>query len=331
MKKTCRTVLGLAAITALALSTTATQAGGRKTKIDAPIISCGDASQVSINLQVCALGGPGATGLPAGFSIQWETLTDFQNGPDGIPGTADDNTWKSSDDPTLCKASLSGNANLSRYNLTPGQCVTVNIGEFLLDEGASFSCQNCNGPSDGFPCPLECGTPYVFRAFGHATSTLNRSDYTANLSCSTDPCGPQGIGDCTLTQGYWRTHNLESTQCIPDLSGNIGPLCVAWPVDSLVLGTVTYTEPQLVSILNTPASGNGLIALAHQLIAAKLNIDNGADGTALGTAIQDADNLIGGLVVPPVGTGVLAPASTSALIATLTSFNEGGIGPGHCD
>src|ERR1041385_7416397 len=41
MKKTCRTVLGLAAITALALSTTATQAGGRKTKIDAPIISCG--------------------------------------------------------------------------------------------------------------------------------------------------------------------------------------------------------------------------------------------------------------------------------------------------
>jgi hypothetical protein len=176
---------------------------------------------------------------------------------------------------------------------------------------------------------LECGTEYVFRAFGHATSTLNRSDFTVNQSCSTLPCGGTGAG-CTLTQGYWKTHNQYSTQCVPDINGNIGPLCVTWPVASMTLGSVNYSVSQLVSILNTPASGNGLIALAHQLIAANLNIASGADGTAVAQAISDANALIGSLVIPPVGSGSLAPSVTSTLITTLTSFNEGGIGPGHC-
>jgi len=43
-----------------------------------------------------------------------------------------------------------------------------------------------------------------------------------------------------------------------------------------------------------------------------------------------ADGLIAGLVVPPVGDGYLDPGVTSAYIATLTSFNEGAIGPGPC-
>jgi hypothetical protein len=101
-------------------------------------------------------------------------------------------------------------------------------------------------------------------------------------------------------------------------------------VTSLTLGTVSYTDLELLSIFNTPAGGNGLISLAHQLMAAKLNIANGADGSSVAGAIAAADALIGGLVVPPVGTGFLAPKNTSSLNATLTSFNQGDIGPGHC-
>jgi hypothetical protein len=104
-----------------------------------------------------------------------------------------------------------------------------------------------------------------------------------------------------------------------------------WPVTSLTLGAVPYTEGELCSIFSTPAAGNGLIVLAHQLIAAKLNIANGADGTAAAEAIVDAGALIGGLVVPPVGSGSLPNSAASALTATLTSYNEGAIGPGHCD
>jgi hypothetical protein len=47
--------------------------------------------------------------------------------------------------------------------------------------------------------------------------------------------------------------------------------------NSLVIGTVQHTADQLCSIFNTtPAGGNGLVSLAHQLIAAQLNIANGA-------------------------------------------------------
>jgi hypothetical protein len=35
-------------------------------------------------------------------------------------------------------------------------------------------------------------------------------------------------------------------------------------------------------------------------------------------------------VVPPVGPGYLAPATTSGLTQTLDDYNNGVIGPGHC-
>jgi hypothetical protein len=295
----------VATIVTLALCSTPAFAG-KKTMMDTPTITCAGSTQTGINLQVCAPAGTGATGAPAGFSIQWLTAAQL---------AADGGVWPSSGDPAvLCDASFSGNANLSRYNLLPGQCVTVDVGDFLFDNGASTDCIQ----------DLLCGTDYVFRAFAHASSTLNRSNFTANQTCSTLACG--NTGGCTLTQGYWKTHN--DTVCAVDPTS---PLCVAWPVTSLTLGTVTYSQADLLAIFNTtPAGGNGLVALAHQLIAAKLNIAAGADGSAVAIAIISADALIGGLVVPPVGSGFLSAGSTSTLTSTLDSFNQGGIGPGHC-
>jgi hypothetical protein len=251
---------------------------------------------VSISIKVTA----GATGAPAGFSLQWMTAANY---------AANGNQWYLSDDTRLCKASFSGNANLSRYNLEPNESVTVNVGEFLFDNGAST---NCDGA-------LVCGTQYVFRVFAHANSTLNRSAFTGNLFCSTLACGTTGEG-CTFTQGYWKTHG-------PIPTGNNTNM---WKVDSLTLGTVTYTDLQLQAILDTPAKGNGLIALAHQLIAAKLNVANGADPSAIAATIDAADALIGGLVIRPVGAGSLKPDVTSALTEVLAQYNEGGTGPGHC-
>jgi hypothetical protein len=271
-------------------------AAGKKTKYDAPTVTCGGNSQVSINLIVTA----GSTGAPSGFSIQWMTKSAFE---------ANGNVWLSSDDSLLCKASFSGNANLSRYNLTAAQAVTVNIGEFLFDNGAST---NCGGA-------LACGTDYVFRAFAHADNKLNRSDFTVNQVCSTAACGH--VETCTLTQGYWKTHG-------PIPTGNNSN---EWAVDSLTLGTTQYTGLQLQAIFDTPASGNGLIALAHQLIAAKLNLAKGADATDVAAAITAADALIGSLVVPPVGAGFLKPGVTSSLTGTLAAYNEGTTGPGHCE
>ncbi len=294
----------LIAALAITLLTIIPVFAGKVDKMSLPTIACAGSTQTSITLQVTA----GATGAPAGFSLHWMKAEDFAaNGDvwpesDCVPGT------ESGCAASFCAASFSGNANLSRYNLGPYQSVMVNIGDFLFDNGASTSC----------PVALECGTAYVFRAFAHANSALKRSDFTAAITCSTLPCGNQGT--CTLTQGFWKTHGPIPT----------GNNTNAWPVTSLKLGNVTYTDQQLLDILNTPASGNGLIALAHQLIAAKFNILSGADPSTIGEAVDAADALIGSQVIPPVGAAALKAALTSSLTTELAGYNEGLTGPGHC-
>ena len=273
---------------------------GPKPKLSTPGISCAGATQTSINIQVCA----GASGLPNGFSLDWLKASDY---------AANANHWFSSGSPLACTAGFSGSANLSRYNLGPYECVTVNVGDFLFDNGASTNCA----------IGLDCGTQYMFRAFGHGNSTYNRSDDTAVLGCATLDCGHST--SCTFTQGYWKTHGVVPT----------GNNAYAWPdaakASGLQLGSVSYTAADLLSILNKPAAGNGLVALAHQLIAAKLNVAAGGDPTAVAADIATSDALIGSLVIPPLGGGYLAPSLTSGLVGALSSYNEGATGPGHCD
>jgi hypothetical protein len=118
---------------------------------------------------------------------------------------------------------------------------------------------------------------------------------------------------CTFTQGYWKNH--------PEV----------WVGQSVTLGSTNYTQAQLLSIFGRPVKGNGLVSLSHQLIAAKLNIAAGADPTDAAAAIAAADALIGGLVVPPIGSGYLAPSSTASLTTALDNYNNGVTGPGHCN
>lgn len=273
-------------------------AAAPKPKMSTPRVACAGAGDANLFVSVTA----GTTGAPAGFSLQWTTEHEFNNLFGGI--------WPASDTTVgFCKASFSGNAFGSRYNLSPNESTTVEIGDFLFDSGASTTCAQ----------PLACGATYVFRAFAHADSTRQRSDFTTpNLSCATTPCEP--TGGCTLTQGYWKTHG-------PIPTGNNSNM---WPVTELALGNVTYTELQLQAILDKPAQGNGLIALAHQLIAAKLNVANGADSTSIAAAIASADAMVGNLVVPPVGGSSLPTSVTSSLTSALDGYNNGLTGPGHC-
>jgi cysteine-rich repeat protein len=116
--------------------------------------------------------------------------------------------------------------------------------------------------------------------------------------------GGGGGEACGFTQGYWKNHPA------------------AWPVDSLELGSASYSKAELLAIFHRPVAGNGLISLAHQLIAAKLNVANGADGSTISDEITAADALIGAREVPPVGNGYLSPSSTSSLVGALDQFNN---------
>jgi hypothetical protein len=147
---------------------------------------------------------------------------------------------------------------------------------------------------------------YSVQAVGTNSLILNRTTTITQafneFACAAQSCRTVG---CTLTQGFWKNH--------PD----------DWPVSTLTLGTVSYTEAQLLQILNQPVKGNGLVSLAHQLIAAKLNLANGASGGGISAVIAAADALIGGLIVPPIGSGVLSTTATGTLVTALDSFNNG--------
>jgi hypothetical protein len=155
------------------------------------------------------------------------------------------------------------------------------------------------------PTPTPTSTPSPT-----PTATVTPSPTATATATPTPTSTPVA---CVRGQGYWKNH--------PD----------QWPVTELQLGNVTYTQDELLSFLRQPVNGNGLVSLAHHLIAAKLNVANGADSSCIQQTIADADALIGDLVVPPVGDGYLAPRDVEALKDILEDYNEGRLCAPSCD
>jgi hypothetical protein len=123
------------------------------------------------------------------------------------------------------------------------------------------------------------------------------------------------VGKCPLTQGFWKNHPSD------------------WPVSSLLIGGVTFTEDQLLGVLETPPSGgNAALILAHQLIAALLNIANGSNPDAISNTINDAQSLLGALCGASLASCTVAASSTvgQSMIndaAILDNYNEGKLTP----
>jgi hypothetical protein len=233
----------------------------------------------------------GPSGAPNGFTVRWmDQSTYLGNGSQFAVAVGDKANFYG--EPTL----NTFDGQYTTFALAPNQTIRVEIGDLTDETGVS-----------GTRGELEQGVRYYFAAFANDADGNADSDLSVVVSDATTD-----NTNCTYTQGYWKNH--------PN----------AWPVNGLLLGTVFYTKAQLISILEQEVNGNGLVSLAHQLIAAKLNIAQGADPTAAAAAIAAADALIGGLVVPPVGTDELDPADTDALTQTLDDYNNGITGPGHC-
>ena len=270
--------------------------------LDAPSLQLDYSSRTSAMLEVTA----GNSGAPSGFTVEWMDASVF----DAL------GAWPAASDPRIQRMDFVGTPTLNiesgtrSYLLNPSEVAGVEIGD-LFDE---------TGVVGNAMTELTPGAGYVVRVRANGGSGDEASVYSATQRFSTLGIPTQ---NCTYTQGYWKNHGAGACH-----SGNNADV---WPAGSLTLGTVNYTAAQLCAIFNQPAEGNGLTSLAHQLIAAKLNIAQGAVApAAVAQAIADADALIGGLVAPPIGAGSLAPAVTSGLTNTLDQFNNGVTGPGHC-
>jgi len=115
--------------------------------------------------------------------------------------------------------------------------------------------------------------------------------------------------------GYWKTHGPVG--CQTGNNTNVWPQSVQ--DNDLTLGGCTYTQDQLCSIFNAQGTaGNGWYALAHQLIAAELNIVNGACAPTEVTDVIAQANTLSQTAAIQI---ILLSSATSDLTNTLDHFN----------
>src|SRR5438552_13937804 len=133
MKKHATLSLVALAATGIGLLIFTQQAEARRPKppLATPVITAGTVTESSITIHVCA----GSTGLPNGFALQFIKQSEFHAGPDGVVGTADDNSWPVNESlhpnqPSFCTAEFSGAANGHFYRLGSGACIDVTPGNF---------------------------------------------------------------------------------------------------------------------------------------------------------------------------------------------------------
>lgn len=148
--------------------------------------------------------------------------------------------------------------------------------------------------------------------------TIHPAVVGSSATCPSGNCFEQQmvciVEKCPLTQGFWKNHPA------------------AWPVSSLTLGGQTYTQPQLLTILNTATTGDASLILARQLIAALLNIANGSNPAQISSIITTADTLLIGCNLN-LGPGCsVSPASTAgqamvAAASVLDTYNNGQFTP----
>lgn len=260
--------------------------------LDTPALTWLVSGQGKVELQVTA----GPSGTPGGFTLLWETRADFE---------AHGGSWLTEGNATIGRAHFWGEPTLNdfpgepgTFRLGPNESITIQPGDMADESGVTANIVD----------ELAYETDYVFAVFANAAEGRDDSEYSENVYGATTGRG----NNCTFTIGYWKTH--------PE----------TWPISSLMLGTVSYDQPELLSIFGEPVAGNGLISLAHQLIATKLNIVMGADDSDIAATVASADALIGGQVVPPVGSSYIHPSQTAGLTELLDDYNNGVIGPGHC-
>lgn len=125
-----------------------------------------------------------------------------------------------------------------------------------------------------------------------------------------------GGADCPLGQGYWLNN--------PDV----------WPVDSMTLGGQTYTQEELLLLLGASSVGDASLILARQLIAARLNVEAGADSTVVDPIIGQMDALLATFDdVLPYNVAPSSPTGQSMVIGanTLDVFNSGILTEGCAD
>lgn len=142
---------------------------------------------------------------------------------------------------------------------------------------------------------------------------------SASYTVTYDVVGCDGVGVCSLTQGYWKTHSTYGPASKPDATWDL----VGGPDAPFYVSGQSWYE-----VFWTPSQGDALYILAHQFMAATLNQLNGADTSAITTELAEAEAILTGAA--PGDLKGKAGAKAKSLAQILDDYNNGLIGPGHC-
>ncbi len=195
-------------------------------------------------------------------------------------------------------------------------CVPSDPGPWTLDGSASvtftLTVSNVSAP---------CGLPSVLLTnTARLIETDSGVEHTASASAdlSTGLCG---VG-CTRTYGYWKTHTKYGPaprDATWDLIGEDGE------------DTPFYLSGQsYYGVLWTKPRGNAYYILAHQFIAARLNILGGASSTPeVDEALAWSEAFFSQYT--PNGWPASLKGKALSYADLLDQYNNGVIGPGHCD
>ncbi|MCA0931450.1 T9SS type A sorting domain-containing protein [Lutimonas saemankumensis] len=135
---------------------------------------------------------------------------------------------------------------------------------------------------------------------------------------------------CTLTQGYWKTHSLCKSG-----NGNGPRRDSTWDLipggyaenTSFFLSKQNYCE-----VFDTkPGKGGKYYILAYQYIAAQLNLLNNSDPSDIADAYKEATDFLEEHTPQEVKGNRTLEDKAVKLGGILDDFNNGRIGPGHCD
>lgn len=167
-----------------------------------------------------------------------------------------------------------------------------------------------------------CGDHTINNTATIVTNDTRTQDSASASAVITVIC-PEG---CTLTQGYWKTHSEKGP----------APYDATWALLANGANTTFYKSGTTwYNVFKTAPKGNAYYQLAHQYMAARLNILAGADTTpAVDAAMASALTLFN--TYTPAQISLLKGSSLVrkqfiSLAGILGSYNEGLIGPGHCD
>lgn len=200
----------------------------------------------------------------------------------------------------------------------------------VADSPKTFTYTRTVGPYSSTQCG-DHTVPNTARFVANDTGASGSSSANVSVTVVCEPPPPSG---CTRTIGYWKTHAGFGPQ-----ADVVTPLLPVWLGTAGGAKSVNVTTAalavQLLSMKgtnNVHAASNGINKLYAQLLGAKLNGENGANLASVAATIAAADAfLANNNTLSWSGLSSAQKSTVNSWMTTLDNYNNGLVGPKHCD